>query len=231
MKSLLIYTTLALAVSCPLWRVQAANAPDDPARPPPKFDPPLPLEPKKDTVHIPYEGTVTGVTKTSITIQYPTIEWPGWEKPREFNPKEFATSLALELGQFPQSPRPRPDGTPTPTWTLRPEFMYRLTDVKVGDIVMIRYSHLGDMDICDAIKIVKRPGGRVPPLSEEAETRRKARLKPHPAIPGFPETTYIPYHEEMNAHWNLEDKGIPYPAKFGERRRWPVAPMPREVKK
>jgi hypothetical protein len=27
--------------------------------------------------------------------------------------------------------------------------------------------------------------------------------------------------------WDLEDKGIPYPEKFGEDRRFPFAPMPR----
>ena len=38
-----------------------------------------------------------------------------------------------------------------------------------------------------------------------------------------------PYHERMNAHWDLEDRGIPYPAKFGIMRRFPTAPPPREV--
>ena len=41
----------------------------------------------------------------------------------------------------------------------------------------------------------------------------------------------IPYHDRMNAHWNLEDNGIPYPAYFGLNRRFPTAPPPREVKR
>lgn len=32
----------------------------------------------------------------------------------------------------------------------------------------------------------------------------------------------------MNARWDLEEKSIPYPEKFGPNRRWPAAPMPRE---
>ena len=34
----------------------------------------------------------------------------------------------------------------------------------------------------------------------------------------------------MNAYWDLKDRGIPYPEKFGHRRLFPVAPMPREIK-
>lgn len=45
-----------------------------------------------------------------------------------------------------------------------------------------------------------------------------------------PQRLYIAYHEYMNAYWDLEDKGIPFPEKFGYMRRWPVALMPREVK-
>ena len=90
--------------------------------------------------------------------------------------------------------------------------MYRLTDVKVGDWVCIKYARVDGVDVCDHIKIVKRPGGRVPPLP-----------------PGVEERSRIPYHEWMNAYWDLEDKGIRYPEKFGAARRWPIAPMPRAV--
>jgi hypothetical protein len=33
----------------------------------------------------------------------------------------------------------------------------------------------------------------------------------------------------MNAYWDLVDKGIAYPEKFGKKRRFPEAPMPRQV--
>jgi hypothetical protein len=124
--------------------------------------------------------------------------------------------------------------------------MYRLTDVKVGDTLLIYYSHLGGVDICDHIRITKRPGGRMPTLPKEAEDLlnpeevHKARMAatkakhpdwpdPKPLPPGY-FGTYIPYNEYWDAYWDLEDKGIPYPEKFGKKRRWPVAPMPREVK-
>lgn len=107
------------------------------------------------------------------------------------------------------------------------EYRYRLEDVKVGDQVGIIYAHIGDADICDHICINKRPGGRVPPLPEGAVVPKRYL----PNLPkGFVPLSSIPYHERMNAYWDLEDKGIPYPEKFGTYRRWPVAPMPREVK-
>jgi hypothetical protein len=31
----------------------------------------------------------------------------------------------------------------------------------------------------------------------------------------------------INAYWDREERGIPYPEKFGKFRRWPEAPMPR----
>jgi hypothetical protein len=103
--------------------------------------------------------------------------------------------------------------------------MYRLGDVKPGDQVSICYAYLGGESICDHICIQKRPGGRVPPLPDEAEALRK-----RPRIPGDPEIPHVRYDEWINAYWDLEDKGIPFPEKFGPNRRWPVAPMPRELK-
>jgi hypothetical protein len=154
---------------------------------------------------VPYAGTVTEVTKDSITIQWTAS--PG-EKP-----KKFLVSETLAVGKFATEARFLPGQTHG--YRIFPSQMYRLTDVKVGDWVGIKYAHIGDMDICDHICINKRPGGRVPPLPEEAAKLWEDR---------------IPYHELMNAYWDLEDKGIPYPEKFGFGRRFPVAPMPREVK-
>jgi hypothetical protein len=117
----------------------------------------------------------------------------------------------LAAGEVPKDPRPagrRP-------YRVQDMDMYRLTDVKVGDWVRIIYARVDGVDTCDHIKIIKRPGGRVPPLPK-----------------GVKEVSVVPYHERMNAYWDLEDKGIPYPESFATRgfpRRWPEAPPPREV--
>ncbi|HUR54088.1 MAG TPA: hypothetical protein VMZ71_08145, partial [Gemmataceae bacterium] len=73
--------------------------------------------------------------------------------------------------------------------------------------------------ICDHINISKRPGGKVPPLPKEAEDLMRTTAY-----------TYIPYHERMQAHLDLVERGIPYPAHF-PYRRFPVAPPPRPVKR
>jgi hypothetical protein len=165
-----------------------------------------PPMPTKDCMGLHYGGAVTEVTKDSITIQ-----WPGEEKP-----KKFAASEILASGGFPTKDRPPLNGRPPQT--VGPSDRYRLADVKVGDLVHIFYAHLGGLDICDNIHIIKRPGGRVPPLPEGAENLIAPSGR-----------KLIAYHEYMNARWDLEDKGIPYPEKFGNQRRWPVAPMPRDL--
>jgi hypothetical protein len=132
-------------------------------------------------------------------------------------------SEALAAGQIPMHPRliaGQPRG-----YTVPASVMYRLMDVKVGDWIDICYAHLGDADICDHICIKKRPGGRVPPLPDEAEAFRRPKR-----FPGQPEVIHIRYDELINAYWDLEDHGTAYPEKFGPDRRFPVAPMPREVK-
>lgn len=173
---------------------------------PATFAPSKPPQTKEGDVNVHYVGTVTGITKDSIAI-----EWPG-EKP-----KWFVASEALAAGQFPLAARPfRPGARPRAT---RISFRYRLQDVKVGDRVQIHFSQLGGIQICDEIQIDNRPGGLVPPLPDGAERLKTSLGRPT-----------IRYHEMMNALWDLEDKGIPFPEKFGEMRRWPIAPMPREVK-
>jgi hypothetical protein len=175
-------------------------------------------------VNVPYTGHVTEITKGSITIQSPGE-----------NPKTFAVSETLAAGKTPIKPRlipSRRDG-----YFVPPSQMYRLTDVKVGDAVEIRYAHLGNLNTCDHICIRKRPGGLVPPLPAEAEALDNPAEILKAKFPQVPPDIlkemndhYIPYHEWMNAHWDLEDRGIPYPEKFGKQRRFPVAPPPREVK-
>jgi hypothetical protein len=192
-----------------LATISVAAAGTAAANPPPLFPgkselakPPMPT---RDSIGLTYSGTVTEVTKSSITIQ-----WPGE------TPKTFSVSETLASGGFPKQGRLRFDGSRP---SVLPSFCYRLHDVKVNDHVYITFAHLGGTDICDEICISKRPGGRVPPLPKGAEP-----LKSPAGI------DLIPYHERKNAYWDLEDKGIPYPEKFGKDRRWPAAPMPREVK-
>jgi hypothetical protein len=74
--------------------------------------------------------------------------------------------------------------------------MYRLKDVKTGDVVSIFYDRISDRYICTHIAILRRPGGRVPPS------------------PGEPENSIFRHHERMNAQQDLEEKGIPLPAKY-----------------
>ena len=193
--------TFALLVSSTLVAgagpVALAEAPAVPNKPPP--------EPKNDAGGVPYWGVVKEIAKDSITIQFATDK-----------PKRFPVSETLAAGKVPKEPTPIP-GRRDP-YLVPASKMYRFTDVKVGDWVAISYSSIGGVVTCDHICIQKRPGGRIPPLPDEAEAlRRKA-------------PNYIPYHEYWNAYWDLEDKGIPFPEKFGYMRRFPVAPMPREVK-
>lgn len=172
-----------------------------------------PLEPEKDCVDQSYWGEVTHLTKESISIRFPS---------KESKAKRFLTSETLSAGLIPAKARPWPGSGP---YVVVPSAMYRLSDVKLGDWVAIWYAHLDGANICDHIKIQKRPGGRIPPLPEEAESL----MRPKPLPSGFAKQLYIPYHERMNAYWDLEDKGIPYPEKFGMNRRFPIAPQPRAV--
>jgi hypothetical protein len=180
---------------------------------PAKIQDAKPPDPKNDAVGVLYVGTVTEVTKDSITIR-----WPGE------TPKRFPASETLASGGIPKEPRLSP--TRRQPYDVDDHLRYRLADVKVGDHVMILFARLGNVDTCDHICIRKRPGGRVPPLPEGAVTPKRIP----PQLVGKAPWLEIPYHEEANAYWDLLDKGIPYPEKFGPDRRFPVAPMPREVK-
>jgi hypothetical protein len=83
---------------------------------------------------------------------------------------------------------------------LHAQCSYRWSDVKVGDRVTIRFERAGDALQCTAIQIERRPGGRVPP----------AQLKvPDPFHQNLPQ-----WHEQCNAHQDLEEKGTPLPEKY-----------------
>ena len=189
---------------------------------PPQKPPPRPRE---GQVNAPYVGTITELSKDSITIQ-----WTG--SPGE-EPRNFATSETLAAGKIPKEPF-----APGSGFFVTPPEMYRLTDVKIGDHVLIGYSRLNGADICHNIRILKRPGGLVPPLPEGVEELRwpESKMTPKRLAALTPEQLAmvrshrpIPYHEVTNAFWDLKDKGIPYPEKFGTDRRFPIAPRPRAV--
>ena len=146
---------------------------------------------------------VVNLTKTSITLK------SGSDKPRQFKLCE-----ALARGKISE---PRPINGRV-TYRLFAPYMYRVSDLKLGDWVAIKYSRVDGEDVCDHICIEKRPGGLVPPLPEGAEI-----------IPATGQLPSFRYHEWQNAYWDFEDRGIPYPQKFGIVR-YHTAPPPREKK-
>jgi hypothetical protein len=189
---------ILLASAVPVRRAAADDGPREPVP-----------EPKGDFVYHPYWGTVTALTKESITIRF--------DNQKDRTPRAFKASDTLAAGGVPVEPRrDLSEGYHVPSL-----LMYRLTDVKVGDWVLIRYARIDGQAICDHICIQKRPGGLVPPLTEEAEGRDRPRQ-----LPGRPPRLFIPYHEYMNAYWDLVDHDTPFPVWFGDNRRWPAAPPP-----
>ena len=164
---------------------------------------------KEGQVNISYAGVVMDVTKDSITIQW--VNTPG-EKP-----KTFVASETLAAGKVPIERRV-PAGSALPGNPMMPEYMYRLKDVKVGDCVGIFYARINGVDICDHIRIGRRPDGEVPPLPKEAEDLRDERevwKRKNPGKPLPPQLAkggYVPYHVFINDYWAR------------------IAPMPREAK-
>lgn len=158
---------------------------------------------KGDDVARDYWGVTTAVTKDSITIRY-----------KDWEPRTFPVNDLPARGDFQMYPR-----IGARLYKPGASWMYPLTDVKVGDWVHILYAQVEGKVICDHIAIKKRPGGKMPPLPKEAEDLMRTTAY-----------RYIPYHEKMDALWNLQDNGIPYPAHFPVRH-FPEAPPPREVKR
>ncbi|MBX9580931.1 MAG: hypothetical protein K2X87_11535, partial [Gemmataceae bacterium] len=73
---------------------------------------------------------------------------------------------------------------------------YRLSDVRVGDLVFIEVRYDRDEPVCWAISIERRPGGRVP------------------VAPGQKPDDNIKHHEVMNTYQDWEERGIPLPDKY-----------------
>jgi hypothetical protein len=120
---------------------------------------------------------------------------------------------------------------------------YRISDVRIGDKVLVKLHGRGDVDICVSIIILGRPGGLVPPAPWEV---RDGSMRP--------------YHERLNAVQAFEERGVPLPydqdpvlqkfqtveqkktedaikadrARIKARELWEryhIAPEPREVKR
>ena len=136
-------------------------------------------------------GFVKEVTKDSITI------WPD----RGGQARRFAASAILASGDFWRS--------------VVPACRYKLSDVNVGDYVGIDYDRIDGVDICKAVGIRRRPGGKIPPGH-------------------YPPDSLDQPHKLAQAYQDFEEKGIPLPEKYlslpeREARAARIAPMPREV--
>jgi hypothetical protein len=150
-----------------------------------------------------YLGTVTAIGRGSISIQQPGR-----------HPEQFVLSSWLAAGLPPADPtslqRPTtPDSKAyTPLPPGGPAFWYRLKDVQLGDTVIIRFGRVDKVNICDAICIIRRPGGRVPPAPQE-------------------ETSGMRHSEWANAWQDWEEQGTPLPNKYAQHRPSDLAlPLP-----
>jgi hypothetical protein len=131
---------------------------------------------------------VVEVTRDSITILP-----DGLNKPRR-----FAVSSVLAKGDYPRD--------------RIPPCRYKLSDVNAGDIVGIDYDRIGGVDICHAVGIRRRPGGKIPPGH-------------------YPADLIDPPHELAQALQDNEEYGIPLPEKYQMKGRpAAIAPPPREAK-
>jgi hypothetical protein len=122
-----------------------------------------------------YGGTVTDITKTSITIEAPeskmtifrfTPDGKPMGTPQEVvipaqPPKLFHASETLANGKYAK------DGVTRGT--------HLLTDVKKGDKVTIQHSRVNGVDICESVRIFRRPGGKVPPAAGDEKLANNQR--------------------------------------------------------
>jgi hypothetical protein len=127
-----------------------------------------------------YNGIVVAVAKDSITIVRYGDE----------HPRRLIACEELAAGGFKR--------------VGADSYTYRLADVQEGDNINIQCRWVHGVEICDAICIRRRPGGRVPPA------------------PGEDPTVMLPWHELTNAYQDREEKGIPLP--WGQSE---IAPAPR----
>ena len=166
-----------------------------------------------------HRGAVTEITKTSITVTS-----PGWVEKLvqplpngsaliEFRvipeqpPRMFRLSKALAAGRTPEF-----EVDPIfPVVTSVDDSYYNVVaDLRVGDVVEVKYTRL---DLCEAFRIERRPGGIIPPPRGR---------DPHAAYQ---------FHEHMQAIQDWEERGAPFPTQYHPGGNEPgIAPAPREAK-
>jgi hypothetical protein len=161
-------------------------------------------------------GIVQGIDKDGITLYRVEVEVLHWRhdplsgesfgvKRKETFPavpaKNFLLAEELTKGEYVK--------------TALPANTYRVTDVRVGDWVSIEYERRNGVDVCKALCIDRRPGGRIPPA------------------PGEKPDAFNKYHEQANARQDWEEKRIAYPRKYwpsyrGQDGKLYVGPYPSE---
>lgn len=161
------YVSVLVLLTCQNGVAQVATHIGAPSRRPP----PLPMN---DAGGVPYWGIVTEIGRDSISVR---IDLPSEQ------PKRFPLSETLAAGKVPTKARSIP-GRQQP-YSVMPSDMYRITDVRVGDSVIIRYSFIDGIIQCDHVSITRRPGGRIPPIPDEADAcsarpRDPMGLRPDP---------------------------------------------------
>ena len=139
---------------------------------------------------------------------------PRWDVKLSEKPKRISTRGTVVGGD--------PDGEPA-QFSQRDTHM--ATDLKVGDRVLVRWCGDNREEWSTDIEILRRPGGKIPPLGMDQWGMRSTLV------------------EEHQAYQDWEEKGTPIPAKYLNRegrtytgdRAWTnppypqVAPQPREV--
>lgn len=214
-------------ITCLLLLYLPGQAPQTPHEKP-KFDPEyaawgarLPAgDPAKDpeswtftgrTAH----GFVAAVAKDGITLY-----WPARKIVQSWHNPETGVQLRMREETFPAiPPRKFRFGEVLAAGgydkTVSAENTYRITDVRVGDLVDLVYDRRKGVDICRTINILRRPGGLVPPA------------------PGEKPNEFRTHADGANAHQAWEENRIPYPRKFwpvyrGQDGRFYAAPYPSE---
>jgi hypothetical protein len=120
---------------------------------------------------LPYSGMVVSKTLKTIIVQK-----------RGEAAREFLLSDDLAAGGIPK------DATGGDR--------YAFADVLIGDLVVIRYGTFPQGNVCRAVSIHRRPGGRVPAADDDS-AHAKHR-----------------WHDIANAKQELEEKHLPLPRTF-----------------
>ena len=160
-------------------------------------------------------GYVASVNNESITLYR-----PAWKLMQYRHDPNTGVQLGVSEEEFPAVPAKRfflcedlARGGYLKTATYGNT--YRVADVQPGDRVSITYLRKNGVDICQMIRIDRRPGGQIPPA------------------PGEKPNEFRKWHERMQADQDWEEKRTPYPRKY-----WPgycdanglhfAAPYPQE---